>query len=65
MLQIEIIIYSMSARVDPTDLLGGKFWPREPNLPPFSTFSKDFGHFILKRLIFDICFYFMFIFIFS
>ena len=37
---------------------GSKFWPRGPNLLPFSTFSADLGHFILKLLNFDIYFIF-------
>ena len=43
-------------RADPADRFGegGKFWPRRPNLPPFSIFSTDLGHFILKLLNFDI-----------
>ena len=36
----------------------GKFWPRGPNLPPFSALSADLGHFILKLLNFDIYFLF-------
>ena len=37
---------------------GGKFWRRGPNLPPFSSFSKDSGRFILKLLHLDTCFLF-------
>ena len=39
--------------------LGGtKSWRRGPNLPPFSSFSTDLGHFILKSLNLDIYFLF-------
>ena len=38
---------------------GQKFWRVKPNLPPFSTFSSDFGHFIFKTQNFN-NFYFMF-----
>ena len=38
--------------------LGGKSWQREPNLPPFSSFSAELGHFILKLLNLDIYFLF-------
>ena len=41
---------------------GTRFWPRGPNLPPFSTFYTDLGRFILKLLNLDIYFLFMFIF---
>ena len=41
---------------DPADRFWGKFWLRGPNLSPFSTFSTDLGHFILKMLNFDIIF---------
>ena len=27
---------------------GGNWWGPQPNLPPNSDFSSDFGHFILK-----------------
>ena len=37
---------------------GTKFWRRGPYLPPFSSFSTDLGHFILKLLNFDIYFLF-------
>ena len=37
---------------------GGKSWRRGPNLPPFSSFSTDLGHFVLKLLNFDIYFLF-------
>ena len=37
---------------------GGKFWRRGPNIPPFSCFSADLGHFILKLLNFDIYFFY-------
>ena len=37
---------------------GGKVWWRGPNLPPFSSFSTDLGHFILRLLNFDIYFLF-------
>ena len=41
-------------------VLGGqKFWRVIPNLPPFSTFFSDFGHFIFKTQNFN-NFYFMF-----
>ena len=42
---------------DPADRFfwgGGKSWRRGPKLPPFSSFSTDLGHFILKLLNFDI-----------
>ena len=44
-----------------------KFWPKGPNLPPFSTLSTDLGHFILKLLNFDIyfLFYVNFLYLFS
>ena len=48
---------------DPAARFGGgggqKFWRVKPNLPPFSTFSSDFGHFIFKTQNFN-NFYFMF-----
>ena len=56
-------------RADPADRFGGggNFWPRGPNLPPFSTFSMDLGHFILTLLNFDtyfLCYvYFLYLFI--
>ena len=37
---------------------GGQSWRRGPNLPPFSSFSTDLGHCILKLLNFDIYFLF-------
>ena len=51
---------STSALTDPANRFGrgggggGKFWPRGPNLPPFSTFSVNLGHFIWMLLNFDI-----------
>ena len=41
---------------------GGELWQRGPNLPQFSTFSTDLGHFLLKVLKLNICCYFMFFF---
>ena len=37
---------------------GANLWRRGSNLPPFSSFSTDVGHFILKLLNFDIYFLF-------
>ena len=39
--------------------LGAMSWRRGPNLPPFSSFSTDLGHFILKSLKFAFLFYFV------
>ena len=37
------------ARADPAGRFGGANWSGpQPNLPPKSDFSSDFGHFILK-----------------
>ena len=33
---------------------GGQVLAEGPNLPPFSSYSTDLGHFILKFLYFDI-----------
>ena len=55
-------LQQVATRADSADRfgeVGGKFWPRGPNLPPFSTFFTDLGRFILKLLNFDIYFYFM------
>ena len=38
---------------------GAKFWRRGPNLPPFSRFSSDLGHFIWNCWLFTFIFYFM------
>ena len=49
------------AGADPADRFffwGGKSWRRVSNLLPFSSFSTDLGHFILKLRNFDIYFLF-------
>ena len=46
---------------------GGKFWSRGTNLPPFSIFSLDLGHFILILLNSDTYFsiFYLFLYLFS
>ena len=47
-------------RADPAEpFWGAKSWRRGPNLTPFSSFSTDLAHFILKLLNFAFIFYFM------
>ena len=37
------------SRIQPAGLGAGQLvWPQQPNLPPNSFFSSDFGHFILQ-----------------
>ena len=59
------VLHTTQGRIQRTGLGWLIFWPREPNLPPFSTFSTDLGHLILKLLNFDVYVsFFLFIFIF-
>ena len=57
---------SLSTAGSSGPFFGGKLWRRGPNLPPFSIFSTDLGHFILKLLYVDIIlFYVYFLYLFS
>ena len=57
--------YTYRSTGEPSRLFWGKVLAEGPNLPPFSSFSTDLDHFILKLMNFDIyllfCYFLKFI----